>query len=264
MVQGKSRNCAKAESRNKKELGDSRGCVLRAVLRQIHIQERPMDIVEATRLLLQQKVESREQKAADSALPNIHLLFVGSGELGEQLREQCDVVFDAEGLGQKQRAENREQKTEAEMLKVESRRQKSEIRNQKSSISHLPTASFAGFLNQSELPAAYTAADVLVLPSDGGETWGLVVNEAMACGLPAIVSDAVGCAPDLIEEGKTGFTHPMGDSAALAQCLMRLAEMRRHNIDFSTALSQKLIKYSVKAAVEGALEAAEKTMQLCS
>ena len=53
---------------------------------------------------------------------------------------------------------------------------------------------FAGFRNQSELPRYLAAADVLVLPSDAGETWGLVVNEAMACGLPAIVSRAAGCA----------------------------------------------------------------------
>ncbi|MFV9504997.1 MAG: glycosyltransferase family 4 protein, partial [Oscillochloridaceae bacterium umkhey_bin13] len=60
------------------------------------------------------------------------------------------------------------------------------------------TIRFTGFLNQSQITQAYVAADLLVLPSDGSETWGLVVNEAMACGLPALVSDQVGCAPDLI------------------------------------------------------------------
>ena len=54
-----------------------------------------------------------------------------------------------------------------------------------------------GFCNQSQMPAAYAAADVLALPSNGQETWGLVVNEALACGIPAIVSDSVGCAPDM-------------------------------------------------------------------
>ncbi|HET9765197.1 MAG TPA: glycosyltransferase family 4 protein, partial [Thermoanaerobaculia bacterium] len=65
---------------------------------------------------------------------------------------------------------------------------------------------FAGFLNQSEIPAAYVATDFLVLPSRS-ETWGLVVNEAMACGLPAVVSDGVGCAEDLVEPGATGFVY---------------------------------------------------------
>lgn len=56
-----------------------------------------------------------------------------------------------------------------------------------------------GFCNQTKMPAVYAAADLLVLPSDGRETWGLVVNESLACGTPALVSDAVGCAPDLAE-----------------------------------------------------------------
>src|SRR5205814_1609538 len=56
----------------------------------------------------------------------------------------------------------------------------------------------AGFKNQSELAPYFKAADVFVLPSLY-ETWGLVVNEAMHFGLPVIVSDAVGCAADLVE-----------------------------------------------------------------
>lgn len=84
--------------------------------------------------------------------------------------------------------------------------------------------SFAGFLNQGEMPAAYAVADALVLPSDRGETWGLVVNEAMACGLPAIVSDQVGCAEDLVEPGITGTIYPCRDVAALARALAAMAK----------------------------------------
>src|SRR5207248_1690512 len=79
---------------------------------------------------------------------------------------------------------------------------------------------FAGFLNQTEIVGAYVAADCLVLPSDTGETWGLVVNEAMACGIPAIVSDQVGCGPDLVSDSVTGAMFPMGDIDALARCLI--------------------------------------------
>jgi glycosyltransferase involved in cell wall biosynthesis len=93
---------------------------------------------------------------------------------------------------------------------------------------------FAGFLNQSEIGRAYAAADVLVLPSDEEETWGLVVNEAMQYGRPAIVSDRVGCGPDLVREGETGFVFPAGDWVALADrmaaCVSspeRTAEMGR-------------------------------------
>ena len=74
-----------------------------------------------------------------------------------------------------------------------------------------PTASFVGFLNQSEISRAYVAADCLVLPSDATETWGLVVNEAMASGLPCIVSNACGCAEDLVEPIRPDLCYPVGD-----------------------------------------------------
>lgn len=80
-----------------------------------------------------------------------------------------------------------------------------------------------GFKNQTELPSFYAAANVLVLPSEY-ETWGLVLNEAMACGLPCIVSDACGAAADMILEGETGFTYPKGDVARLAELMMFMAE----------------------------------------
>jgi glycosyltransferase involved in cell wall biosynthesis len=83
--------------------------------------------------------------------------------------------------------------------------------------------SWAGFLNQSEISRAYRAADVLVLPSDHGETWGLVVNEAMACGVPAIVSDSVGCANDLVRHGTTGMIFPTGNVDVLATAIEALA-----------------------------------------
>jgi len=116
--------------------------------------------------------------------------------------------------------------------------------------------SFEGFRNQSELPAYYGAADVLVLPSES-ETWGLVVNEAMACGLPAIVSDAVGCMPDLIDEHQTGFSFPLGNEHALAECL-RLAEQKKQaGHDWQPALQTKLQTYSLETAIAGTLCAIE-------
>ena len=76
---------------------------------------------------------------------------------------------------------------------------------------------FTGFLNQTEMPRSYVAADVVVLPSDYGETWGLVINEAMATGLPAIVSNRVGCAGDLVVDGETGAVTPFGEPSAIAR-----------------------------------------------
>ncbi|MEN3368669.1 MAG: hypothetical protein V7609_812 [Verrucomicrobiota bacterium] len=113
---------------------------------------------------------------------------------------------------------------------------------------------FEGFRNQAELPEFYVGADALVLPSVG-ETWGLVVNEAMACGIPAIVSDAVGCAPDLVDEGSTGFTFSSGNAGALARQIARANELRKTGFDFQPHLKSKLARYSVETAVEGALAA---------
>jgi glycosyltransferase involved in cell wall biosynthesis len=118
-------------------------------------------------------------------------------------------------------------------------------------------AHFAGFKNQSELPAVYAAADALVLPSDGGETWGLVVNEALACGTPVIVSDAVGCAPDLIEAGATGFTFPLGEATALAARLQQMVVLRASGHSFAPALAAKLQTYSLERAVAGTLAAGQ-------
>ena len=83
--------------------------------------------------------------------------------------------------------------------------------------------SFAGFVNQGALPEVYHCADCLVLPSDHRETWGLVVNEAMACARPAVVGDRVGCEPDLVLPGETGWVFPSGDVKALAGALVRAA-----------------------------------------
>jgi glycosyltransferase involved in cell wall biosynthesis len=81
---------------------------------------------------------------------------------------------------------------------------------------------FLGFVNQTELPATYASADVLVLPSEY-EPFGVVVNEAFACGTPAIVTTACGAAEDLVRDMETGFTYAWGDVRALADSLGRLS-----------------------------------------
>jgi glycosyltransferase involved in cell wall biosynthesis len=115
---------------------------------------------------------------------------------------------------------------------------------------------FAGFLNQREITRAYVASDCLVLPSDYGETWGLVVNEAMVCGLPAIVSDRVGCGPDLVSEGRTGLIFPYADVKALAQCLCRMATEPAQRQAMGAQARAHVAGYSVENAVAGTLAAA--------
>lgn len=112
-----------------------------------------------------------------------------------------------------------------------------------------------GFRNQSALPALYTAAQMLVLPSDGRETWGLVVNEAMASGTPAVVSDAVGAACDLIQPD-TGAAFPLGDVNALADAILRLDESLRARPDrIQAALRQITSRFSALAAADATLAA---------
>ena len=82
---------------------------------------------------------------------------------------------------------------------------------------------FLGFRNQSELPAFFSLASVFVLPSRH-EPWGLIVNEVMNAATPVIVSDDVGCAPDLIDDGVNGCIYPVGDVAALSAGLRRVLD----------------------------------------
>ncbi|TWR25197.1 glycosyltransferase family 4 protein [Mucilaginibacter pallidiroseus] len=82
---------------------------------------------------------------------------------------------------------------------------------------------FMPFQNQTEMPAVYQAADLFCLPSRGpNETWGLAVNEAMACGKAILVSSKVGCAPDLVKDGFNGATFQAGDKNDLIKKLTLL------------------------------------------
>ncbi len=117
------------------------------------------------------------------------------------------------------------------------------------------SVTFAGFLNQSRMPEAYAAADVLVLPSAYQETWGLVVNEAMAAGLPAIVSDKVGCAPDLIIPGETGEIFPAEDLDAFALRLQKYADSSDEARRQGARAVQHISGYSLEAATENTVRA---------
>lgn len=109
---------------------------------------------------------------------------------------------------------------------------------------------FTGFLNQSEIVKAYVAADALVLPSDGGETWGLVVNEAMACGLPCFISDQVGCGPDMVAGDETGGIFRMGDADGMARLLSAFAQNESSRRTQSARARVKASSHSIAAAVE--------------
>lgn len=118
-----------------------------------------------------------------------------------------------------------------------------------------------GFVNQSELGAYYAAADMLVLPS-AQETWGLVANEAMACGKPVVVSDKVGAGHDLVAtspEGvgtATGTIYPCGDIDALAAAISTIARaIDSDPTGVRNAVIRRIEKYGIAATADGLLAA---------
>jgi glycosyltransferase involved in cell wall biosynthesis len=118
---------------------------------------------------------------------------------------------------------------------------------------------FMPFANQSEMPARYLAADLMVLPSRGHyETWGLAVNEAMCLGTPCLVSDRVGCREDLITEGETGWSFrvedPAGLKRALAAALGDLADPAGR-ARLKIHLAARMARYDYSAAAQGLLAA---------
>ena len=105
---------------------------------------------------------------------------------------------------------------------------------------------FVGFKNQTEIGKYYSMADVFILPSGIGETWGLVVNEAMCFGLPVIVSDIVGCGPDLVKDGESGYIYQCGKPTELSDKLKLVAD----NSEPRAASAQTVRRYGYKEDVE--------------
>jgi len=116
---------------------------------------------------------------------------------------------------------------------------------------------FAGFKNQKDLSPYFHAADLLVLPSRRAETWGLVINEALHHGVPCVVSDAVGCGPDLVRAGRTGEIFASGSCEALAAALQR-ASVLIGRPETRSFCRDTVSVYSVDRAARGIAEAYER------
>jgi glycosyltransferase involved in cell wall biosynthesis len=116
-----------------------------------------------------------------------------------------------------------------------------------------------GFVNQTQLPSVYCASDVFVLPSDY-EPFGLVVNEAMICGCPVVVSDRVGAGPDLVHSGASGFVFPCGDVESLARILRELIDEPVRVKELGSAASKRMQTWSFREHISGLLEAIESAL----
>jgi glycosyltransferase involved in cell wall biosynthesis len=114
---------------------------------------------------------------------------------------------------------------------------------------------FLGFVNQSEIGGVYAASDVVVLPSLHGETWGLVVNEAMAMGCGAIVSARVGSSADLVEGRDTGIVVPPGDVEALASAMIVAARSPELRATWRANAPRVVARHTPERAAEGVREA---------
>jgi glycosyltransferase involved in cell wall biosynthesis len=114
----------------------------------------------------------------------------------------------------------------------------------------LQNVHFMGFRNQTEIGKFYALADIFAFPSQAGDTWGFVLNEAMCFGLPLVVSNIVGSAPDLVHPGKNGFVFPMGNVDALTGVLEDLVANKEKRQAFGKESRNIVEGYSYEKDVE--------------
>ncbi len=158
----------------------------------------------------------------------IVFLFAGKLEEKKDVRTLLNA-FKQSGLGHR-----------AELLIVGNGPQEAEL---KASFNELPSVHFMDFQNQSLMPTVYRMGDVFVLPSKGpGETWGLALNEAMACSKVVLASDRCGGAPDLIDEGLNGYIFRAGDAEGLSARMIQMTDAGRESLNQMGHHSSKKIQ----------------------
>jgi glycosyltransferase involved in cell wall biosynthesis len=121
-------------------------------------------------------------------------------------------------------------------------------RELKAAASGDPRIKFLDFQNQKTMPLVYRIGDLYILPSKS-ETWGLAVNEAMACNRPVMVSENVGCAIDLVKEGINGFIFSAGDADRCATLLSPLANEKPLLAAMGRSSGELIRPYSFKHIV---------------
>jgi glycosyltransferase involved in cell wall biosynthesis len=180
-------------------------------------------------------------------LPDRYFLFVGRlvpekgvfdlisayAKLEEAVRQQVGLVFVGDGASRRQLEER--------------------------AVFVTPGAvRLSGFAQREQVAAYYALAQALILPTYT-DTWGLVVNEAMACGLPVILSRAAGCAADLVKEGWNGLLVPPKDVPALTAAMASLAGQPERCVTMGVNAMQHISHYSSVEWVRGIARAVETT-----
>jgi glycosyltransferase involved in cell wall biosynthesis len=120
---------------------------------------------------------------------------------------------------------------------------------------------YVGHVDRPALQQLYSESDVLVLPSRY-EVWGLVINEALAHGLPVIATQAVGAVDDLLVDDMNGYVTPTGDAAELRDAMARIADW--DDARWRTAASTSLEigqRWSIDAAAEAFVDACHASLE---
>jgi glycosyltransferase involved in cell wall biosynthesis len=190
--------------------------------------------------------QNEAKTRAELKLPRRYFLFVGRlvrekgvfdllsayARLDPQLRATVGLVFAGDG------AERKRLEAESRLIAP------AEIR-------------FTGFIQRDQIASYYALADMLILPTYT-DTWGLVVNEAMACGLPVLVSRAAGCVADLVPDQWNGAVLPAADVAQLSAAMQRLG----NDLELCQAMglrsAEHILQYSPRSWCSGVASAVAK------
>ena len=187
-----------------------------------------------------------ETRRAELALPERYFLFVGRlvrekgvfelmsayAKLDKSIREQVGLVLAGDG----------EERSRLEAI---------------ASTIAVGRIKFVGFAQREQLNSYYALAEVLILPTYT-DTWGLVVNEAMACGLPVIVSNVAGCAADLVQENWNGLLTLPRDESSLLNGMQKIASQPKLRNVMSANSSLRISHYSPEAWSLGIARALKK------
>ena len=131
---------------------------------------------------------------------------------------------------------------------------RAQLQTEAASLGIADRVRFLGFVNQTQLPAIYTAADLMVLSSEY-DAFAVVVNEAMCCGCPVIASDKVGAARDLVAPVAPEFVYPCADVPALSNVLRSALSDRSRLASLAAAASERIAQWSPKQNIAGTIEA---------
>jgi glycosyltransferase involved in cell wall biosynthesis len=133
---------------------------------------------------------------------------------------------------------------------------RSSIEERAKSLKIIDRIRMLGFVGQLRMPSVYRASDLLVLPS-AHDSFGYVINEAMACGLPVAISDRVGAKFDLVCPGENGYIFPVGDVDALAAILTEIHSDSEKNKRMGAAARLRMETWSPKQYVDGLVRAVD-------